>query len=285
MKKPLETYKKGDKVKVDMSSSGDGIKFLTINEGFATKNCNGYKEYNFQELDSKIRISEYYIRPLSESDIKLKKLYEEQNVDKFDFNDQEVNRTFWESQKENIVKCKNFIDNFLHPYLIEYKHVIPVDNMVDWNSYYKNGMHLKNDYVFVIPHEYLHIVVFQHTTYVDIMITAPINIDPERNYRGRELHLFTLGVQYSDESVVEHIKNTTKAIIKNFDESLKKGDDKYDKSYFIHPYPEYDNLKTYEHLVLKGNSSDWSTIPTSQYVFVLRKLTYINHNVFNKGFE
>lgn len=283
MKKPLETYKKGDKVKVDFSGSGEGYKFLTINKGFATDNCNGYKDYNFEELDKKKKISEYYIRLLKKEDIIAKELFDKNEVAKFEFDYDEANRSFWKAQSTNINMCMQFVDNFLHPYLTQYKHILDVEDMMDWDSYYKKGMHTKNRYIYTIPHKYLNIVVFATSTYVDVIITAPVNLEEAR--RGRYLHLFTLAVEYSDDKYQKHIVNTFKAIINNFDESIIKNPSKYDCSYYINPYPEYDKLSKYQHLELRGDYNDWKTMISSQYIYVLRELNYLKHYVFNKGFE
>lgn len=281
--KPLETYKKGDKVKVDFSGSGEGYKFLTINEGFVTNNCNGYKDYNFKELPKEIKISEYYIRLLSEDDIAQKKLVKESKANSFEFDYDQVNRTFWKSQAKNIAKCINYVDKFVHPYLTRYKHILTVDKMMDWDSYYKKGMHTKSKYIYVIPHKHLNIVVFATSTYVDVIITAPENLK-NPNWR-RRIHIFTLAVEYADDKYQKLIVNTMKAILKNFDDAFSKEHAQDFLSYFIHPYPEYDKLDKYQHMELRGDYNDWKTMPSSQYIFVLRELNYIKHYIFNKGFE
>jgi len=279
-KKPLETYKAGDKVKVNRGGSGNGIQFLTIKDGFVTDNCNGYKDYNFEELDEKIKMSEYDIRPISQSDLKLKKLFEEHKADEFEFDYDDINRSFWESQKDNIKKSRNYIDNVLHPYLTEYKNVLSVEEMVNWDTYYKKGMHTKSRYIFIIPHPHLNIIVFQGTGYIDMIITAPEELESPK--RSRKLHLFSLGAEYTDEKYVDVIKEVTKLIIADFE----KGMQKHYCSYHINPdYKLLKKLKVYKHIGLHGDYNDYQNMPSSHYVYVLRELNYLKHYAFNKGFE
>jgi len=282
-KKALETYKKGDKVKVDFSGSGEGYKFLTINEGFTTDNCNGYKDYNFKELNKEKKVSEYSSRLLTDDDIAQKKLFDDNKVAEFEFDYEEINRKFWESQEDNVLKCISFIDNFLHPYLTRYKNQLEVKEMMEWDGYYKKGMHTKNRYIYVIPHQYLKIVVFATSTYVDIIITAPENLEhPERR---RRMFLFTMAVEFSDEKYQKRIVKTFQAILKQFENCFQKETAKNYISYFIRPYPEADKLTQYKQLELRGGYEDWQNMPSSQYIYVLRELNYLKHYMFNKGFE
>lgn len=278
MKKSLDTYSKGDKVKVDRGGAGLGIQFLTIKEGFETDNCNGYKDYTFDELD--LPICEYYIRKIKPSDLKLKKLFEEQKIDQFEFDYDEVQKQFWESQRSNINMVKNFINNFLHPYLTEYKHALPVDKMVDCDSYYKKGMHLKNGYFFVIPHKVLNIIVKQGTTYVTLYITAPSD-KHEREYNEKSiLYVSEISTKYSDDEYAIKMKELTEDIILQFENG-------YEKGHYI-PRPDYTKInavKSFESYISRGNYSDWQNPIPTIYTYTLRDLNEIKYYVFNKGFK
>jgi hypothetical protein len=278
--KSLETYKKGDKVKVDRGGQGLGIQFLTIKEGFATDNCNGYKDYSFVE-EPKLRTCEYYIRPISESDLKLKKLYDETKAGEFEFDYDEVQKTFWESQRENIKNVIGFLNKFLHPYLVEYKHILPIKKIYNWDAFYKEGMHTKNRYIYVIPHDFLNIIVSQSSSnYLTLYITAPSDRyekeDGEKTYFG----VFEISTKYSDDKYVKHILPLVEAIVKKFEEGLPKG--------FYHISPDYklvDKVESYKSFFVRGDYNDWSTPIPENYTYTLRELNYLKHYVFNKGFE
>ena len=272
MKTP--TFSKGDKVKVDLSGSGKAYKFVTINESFETDNCNGYRDYTFDELGD-IRMSEYYIRKVTKSDLKMKKLCETQKADEFNFDDNKVLQDFWVSQERNIESSINYINDFLHPYLLEYKHVLTVEKMVDWNSYYKKGMHRKNGYVFAIPHEYLKIMVIQNTTHITMYIIT------NAKYGEKSLGVYDIDVEYSDEECTGKMMELAKNIIEKYEECCKK-----EYYHYIHPdYKKIDEVKDYNSFFVKGCSDDWLYQIPSNYVVALRELNYMKHYFFNKGFE
>lgn len=279
-KKPLETYKKGDKVKVDRGGSGLGVQFLTIKKGFVTDNCNGYKDYSFEE-EPELRTSEYYIRPISKSDIKLKKLYDETKAGEFEFDYDEVQKTFWESQRENIKNVIGFLNKFLHPYLVEYKHVLPAEKVCNWDASYKKGMHTKNRYIYVIPHKFLNIVVSQSgSDYLTLYVTAPSDKYEREEGEKTYLGVFEISVEYSDDKYVKHIPPIVDAIIKGFEEGLSKG------FYHVRPSHELINkVENYKSFFIRGDYNDWSQPIPGNYTYTLRELNYLKHYVFNKGFE
>ena len=266
-----------------MSGAGKGTMFLTIKNSFETDNCNGYKDYNFDELEDDIRKSEYYIQPIKKFDTKLKNLYDELKIKDFEIDTDEILKNFWESQRNNIKKLTNFINDFFHPYLIEYKNTLPVEDMVKWDSYYKKAMHTKNNYIFAIPHDVLNIIVYQGTTHITVYITAPFmygKYDPKHKRGNSILAVFEMATKYSDDIYIDKMTELTKAIIDCFEESLKKG------FYEIHPsYKLIDAVEHYEQFLIKGDYNDWQIPIPGNYTYVLREFNYIKHYAINKGFE
>ncbi len=281
MSKNKIPYKKGDKVKVDRSGSGKGYQFLTINESFDTDNVNGYKDYNFEELESTIKVSEYYIRHINQSDIKLKQLYDDLNISAFEIDDDKILWSFWESQKENIEKTVDYINNFLHPYLKEYNHVLPVDDISNWNSYYSKAMHTKSIYIFNIAHKVLNIVVFKTTTHAFIFVTSPFYSNKETEEKTN-LGIYEISVEFSDDIYTIDIVNFVKEIISKYDKALNR------KGYIYMPYVDDNTSHETTHvreLRLTGTSDDYKNEITPLYTQALKELNYIKHYIFNKGFE
>ena len=275
-----DKFKKGDKVKVDRSGSGKGIQFLTIKDSFVTDNTNGYKDYNFDELDENIRYSEYYIRHITKSDLKLKKLYVDKDIENYEIDTDDILRDFWKSQKDNIIKATDFINNFLYSYLIEYKHILSIDKMNDWDSFYTKGFHTKNNYLFVIKHENLNIVVVQGCSYVVLYITSPdLYYDIKKNNR-KQLGVYDITIEYTDDVYKNHMLELVKAIIYEYEKSINSG--------YYHIQPKYkiiDKVKSYKDFLLRGNYNDFKNEIPSNYTYALRQLNYLKHYFFNKGFK
>ncbi len=283
-KKPLETYKIGDKVKVDRSGAGDGVQFWTIKNGYATDNCNGYKDYDFDEAEC--RISEYYIRPVTKSDIKLKELYEKLNVAEFEIDTDDILRQFWKGQEANIDKTVDFLNDFLHPYLNEYKNVLTIDEVGNWDAFYKKAMHTKNKYLFIVKHADLNIVFFHASTYTTMYVTSPKYFGrmwedrPEMRKSKSVLGVYDIDIEYSDDEYKQQMVDLLKEIISEYEKSLEKG------YYNIHPdYKIVDKVKMFRSFMARGSYEDHQHPIPSNYTYALRELNWVKHYVFNKGFE
>lgn len=281
-KKILPIIPRGTKVVVDRSGSGDAYQFLTIKDSYETNNCNGYKDYDFEELEA--RVSEYYIRKRTAADEKFKKLYDKLNIKDFEIDDDEIKRSFWESQEENIASAKAFMLDFLHPYLTEFKHVLPVHKMTNWDAVYKKAMHTKNEYIFTITHDILKIIVIKTSTWVKLYILAP---DLSCNYfndikkiKEFDIYVFTFASKYSDDEYTQPFIECTKAAIESFENGLKRGYYHVSLSYEI-----TDKLSHYNEYRLKGNYNDWSESIPSEYVRDMFDLGCIRYYFFNKGFR
>jgi hypothetical protein len=221
-KRNYPKYNDGDIVIVDRSGAGENYYFGKVIDSTPHKNgCNNSFLYTVEGLEHPV--DEYYVRLAEEKDLELKKLHSKLKIDKFEIDDDRIKRVFWRGQKGILNKATNFINSFLYPYLKLKGHIIEVDKMTDWDASYKTGMHTKNDYVFIIPHDSFNIVVQKNSTYVSLFITLPNPYYKDKIDNRSILCVICMATEYSDDEYTDNFVKTTKEIIKQLEKGLEEG--------------------------------------------------------------
>ena len=240
--------------------------------------CNDSFEYEIKGLTNPVE--EYYIRRADPEDLELKELHSKLKIDNFKIDDDRIKRVFWRGQKNIIDKATNFINSFLYPYLKIKKHVIEVDKMNDWNSNYKTGMHTKDEYVFIIPHDMFNIVVQKSSTYVSLFITLPNNL-PNNLENKSILCVICMAVKYSDEEYTNNFIKVTKEIISQLEKGKKQD---YYNLWIKSDYT--DSLEMYKEVLLPKESYNrmQEALPGYEYTRFLSDLSCLKHYFFSSNF-
>lgn len=284
MKKVQPKYVIGQQVKVDCSGSGNGVVFGKILDKVETKehNPNNYAYYNIDSLE--YAVCEYYIRPATKVDLKYKKLYDEKNIKDFDIDDDQIKKEFWKSQKEIIKTARNFINDFLYPYLKDSKHVVSIENITNWDKVYKKALHLKSDYLFVIPHENFNFIIQKNSTYITLFITCPSAFYKDEEAKilvdRSGIAIFNYCVLHSDDEYTEILAEITKEIIND----LEKG---FEKKYYDVwvDYKIVNKLELFENPLDALNGINYNMyknkLPGYEYTRALFDLSVMKHSFFS----
>jgi hypothetical protein len=277
----LPAYGDGESVIVDLSGSGKPYYFGKVVDSKPIKHgCNDTFEYAIEGLE--YPVNEYCVRSAKTEDIQLKELYDNLKIQDFEIDDDRIKRVFWAEQKPILKKATNFINYFLYPYLKTKGHIVSVEDMTDWDASYKKGMHTKNEYVFIIPHDIFNIVVQKNSTYVSLFITLPTA------YRGSYsdgdnkpiLNVICMATEYSDEEYTEIFIKVTKEIISQLEKGKEKG------YYNLYIKSELrDSLSLYKEVLNPLDTYVRSKdLPGYEYTRFLMDLSVMKHYFFNSNF-
>lgn len=220
-------FQDGQKVKVDMSGSGDGVVFSTV---ISSKPGAQRPDYVLEGIN--YPINEYYIREVKPVDEKYHQLIVEKKYDEFEIDDDEIKRKFWETQKDNVKKTRDFV-NFFYQYLVDYGFISSIDEMN--HDLYNRAFPTKNHYWLALKHDTFNIIIQHGTTHVTLFITSPCdfwNLDeedensPDSAYKSSTnrsgIAIYSFWVEHSDESEQNELLAMTKHIATEFEEGLKK---------------------------------------------------------------
>lgn len=269
MKNNNHIYQTGELVKVDRMSSENGTPFLKIVDIKETEKGN---HFYFDELD--FPVSEYYIRPVSPVEFKYKALFDKKYKD-FDINQNEIKRTFWNSQKENLKLTTDFLINFLYPYLKDNNHILNLNNL-SHDDYYNIGFTTKNNYWVVIPHNELKIIIQNSVTSVFLFIILPNN----------KFVVYYYSVEYSDDYYTNHLNEMTKHFIKEFEKQIKENKDEKDTyfHYYFLPFIDFElrnKLEFFSLAIDNLNNDPNRELPHGQlYTLTLFNLSVLKNYFF-----
>jgi hypothetical protein len=272
-----KVYKKGDLVKVDRGGAGKGICFETIKSVSDKPSPNGSYDYITEECSHKTNA--YYIRPVRNVDLKWKKIAEEKDIANWEIKDDPIKYEFWKGQRDNVKKVRDFINDFMYPYLVENKNVIPINKMTDYDVVYKKAYNTKNEKIFVIPHKNLNIVVQKSVTHVSLFVTCPY-WDIKKNSNDRSgISIYNFSCKYSDDEYTDELKNAAKSIIESYEKQIEKG---YIHNHIEPHYKIIDKLQHYTR-VLSANTYDFymsANLPGSEYTRALFDVGIWRYSLF-----
>lgn len=278
-KKKFPTYNNDEIVIVDLSGSGKPYYFGKVIDSKPIQHgCNDTFEYIIEGLE--YPVNEYYVRSAKTEDIQLKELYDNLKIQDFEIDDDRIKRVFWAEQKPILKKATNFINSFLYPYLKTKGHIVSVEDMTDWDASYQKGMHTKNEYIFIIPHDIFNIVVQKNSTYVSLFITLPMAYSDGDN--KPILSVICMATKYSDDEYTENFIKVTKEIISQLEKGKKQGYyDLWIKSELI------DSLSMYKEVLnpLDTYGRSRETLPGYEYTRFLMDLSVMKHYFFNSNFN
>lgn len=271
----LPAYGDGESVIVDLSGSGKPYYFgKVLGSKPIQHGCNDTFEYIIEGLE--YPVNEYYVRSAKTEDIQLKELYDSLKIKDFEIDDDRIKRVFWAEQKPILKKATNFINSFLYPYLKTKGHIVSVEDMVDWDASYKKGMHTKNEFVFIIPHDIFNIVVQKNSTYVSLFITSPMaysDVDDKPI-----LSVICMATEYSDDEYTKIFIKATKEIISQLEKGKEKG------YYNLWIKSEIrDSLSMYKEVLIPDTYL--RDLPGYEYTRFLMDLSVIKHYFFNSNFN